>query len=59
MQAQIRPESPKGGIYTASVVIVDQVVDAASGTYGVRLEMSNPFHRLPAGLKCKVRFLKK
>jgi hypothetical protein len=32
------------------------VVDAASGTLGVRLELPNPGYRLPAGLKCKVRF---
>ena len=34
----------------------DRVVDAASGTFGVRLELPNPGYRLPAGLKCKVRF---
>jgi hypothetical protein len=32
------------------------VADAASGTYGVRLELPNPGNRVPAGLKCKVRF---
>jgi membrane fusion protein (multidrug efflux system) len=43
----------------ANVVIVDRVVDAASGTFGVRLTLSNPSNRLPAGLKCRVRFLSK
>lgn len=56
MNAQIRPESPVGGVHTGKVVIVDRVMDAASGTFGVRVELPNPTHRLPAGLKCKARF---
>jgi RND family efflux transporter MFP subunit len=54
--AEVRPESPVGGVYQARVVVVDRVVDAASGTFGVRLELSNPGNRLPAGLKCRARF---
>lgn len=59
MKAQVRPFPPVGGVYTATVVIVDQVIDAASGTFGVRLELANPDYQLPAGLRCKVRFLKR
>ena len=59
VQAQIQPEPPVGGVYTAKVTIVDQVVDAASGNFGVRLELPNPMYRLPAGVKCSVRFFKK
>ncbi len=58
MRARVKPEAPLGGDYTAVVKIVDRVIDAASGTFGVRLEMPNPDNRLPAGLKCKVLFLK-
>jgi RND family efflux transporter MFP subunit len=54
--AEVRPEAPVGGVYQARVVVVDRVVDAASGTFGVRLELPNRDNRLPAGLKCKVRF---
>ena len=36
--------------------IVDKVVDSASGTFGVRLELPNPAGNMPAGVKCKVRF---
>lgn len=54
--AQLRPEAPLGGLFTAKVKIVDRVVDAASGTFGVRLELPNPDHHLPAGLKCRVIF---
>jgi len=57
MRAELLPEAPVSGLYAARVTVVDRVVDAASGTFGVRLEMPNPGYRLPAGLKCKVRFL--
>jgi len=54
--AEVYPEYPAGSRYAATVTVVDQVFDAASATVGVRLELPNPGHRLPAGLKCKVRF---
>ena len=59
MRARVIPEAPVGGQYIAEVKIVDRVIDAASGTFGVRLELPNPNHRLPAGLKCKVIFSNK
>lgn len=57
MVAEVKPEAPVGGVYKAKVTIVDKVVDAASGTFGVRLELPNSDYKLPPGLKCKVRFL--
>jgi len=54
--AQVQLEHPVGGTYRATVVIVDQVIDAASGTFGVRLELPNTQLKLPAGLKCQVSF---
>jgi RND family efflux transporter MFP subunit len=57
MIAEVKPEAPVGGVYKAKVTIVDKVVDAASGTFGVRLELPNRDYKLPPGLKCKVRFL--
>jgi len=56
MIGQVIPEQPVGGVYEAEVVVVDKVVDAASGTFGVRLALPNPDTSLPAGLKCRVRF---
>ena len=56
MHAEVTPEAPVNGVYPARVNVVDRVVDAASGTFGVRLELPNPDYRLPSGLKCKVRF---
>ena len=59
MVAHVKPESPLTGEYTAKVMVVDRVVDAASGTFGVRMELPNSELKLPAGLKCSVRFGKK
>jgi RND family efflux transporter MFP subunit len=44
------------GTYQAKVVVVDKVIDAASGTLGVRLQLPNPDSRIPAGIKCSVVF---
>ena len=56
MQATVYPGQPVGGEYVATVVTVDKVLDAASGTFGVRLELPNPDRQLPAGLRCMVSF---
>lgn len=34
---------------------VDPVIDAASGTYSISVELANPGHRVPAGLTCALR----
>lgn len=54
--ARVLLDKPIEGSYQAKVVIIDQVIDAASGTFGVRLELPNPKLALPAGLKCQVVF---
>jgi RND family efflux transporter MFP subunit len=56
MKAHVSPESPLNGSYAAEVKIVDQVVDASSGTFGIRLELPNPDNKLPGGLKCTISF---
>jgi RND family efflux transporter MFP subunit len=55
-RAEVRPEAPINGVYVGRVTIVDRVIDAASGTFGVRVELKNPKYEIPAGLKCRVRF---
>jgi RND family efflux transporter MFP subunit len=55
-RAWVLPEAPVGGKYMARVEVVDPVLDAASGTFGVRLTLPNPERRIPAGLKCRARF---
>jgi RND family efflux transporter MFP subunit len=54
----VRPQSPVGGEFLAKVAVVDRVLDAASGTFGVRLELPNEDRKLPAGLRCRVDFPK-
>ncbi|WP_270935661.1 efflux RND transporter periplasmic adaptor subunit [Falsiroseomonas oryzae] len=54
--ATVMPEAPVGGQYRARVSVVDRVMDAASGTFGVRLLLANPDLALPAGLRCRIRF---
>ena len=54
--AAVETEAPISGRYEAKVSVVDQVFDAASGTFGVRLELPNPDEALPAGLRCQVSF---
>lgn len=56
MAATVEPGLPIGGAYEARVTVVDQVFDAASGTFGVRLEMPNPDASLPGGQRCTVSF---
>ena len=57
MQAQVIPEEPISGHHIAKVVVVDPIVDAASGTFGIRLHLPNPGYKIPAGLHCQVQFM--
>ncbi len=56
-RAEITPEALLDGVQTAEVVIVDKLIDGASGTFGARLLLPNPDHEMPAGLRCSVSFL--
>ena len=55
-KASVMPEAPVGGRYETTVKLVDKVIDAASGTFGVRLELRNDRLGIPAGVRCRVRF---
>ncbi len=55
-KGQVSMEEPVGGVHEAVVVVVDRMLDAASGTFRIRLELPNPDYALPAGLRCHVRF---
>lgn len=56
-RALVMPEAPIGGQYETKVEIVDPVIDAASGTLGVRLLLPNKKGTIPAGVRCRVQFL--
>lgn len=51
-EATVIPEG-LGNSFPARVTIVDKVIDAASGMFGVRLELANPKGLIPGGIHCK------
>ena len=55
-RATVMPEAPIGGNYASVVRVVDQVIDAKSGTFGVRLDLPNGKRAIPAGVRCQVKF---
>lgn len=57
MQGRIRTEASDQKTHTGQVVVVDDIINAASGMFGVRLELPNPDREIPAGLRCQVTFL--
>lgn len=56
MVVTVKPELPGTPEVKARVSLVDRVVDTASNSFRVRLELPNPDHALPAGLRCKAEF---
>jgi RND family efflux transporter MFP subunit len=56
MTATIVPELAEYGEQIATVTSVDKLIDAASSTFGVRLELPNAEQMMPSGLRCLVRF---
>ncbi|MFK7829408.1 MAG: efflux RND transporter periplasmic adaptor subunit [Congregibacter sp.] len=56
MQAEVIIEGPTETRHLAKVSIVDNVVDAASGTFGIRLSLPNPDNKVVGGLKCRAEF---
>jgi len=51
-ELMIKPEAEMIESSTAKVVIVDPLIDPASGTFRVQLEMKNPGNKIPAGIRC-------
>lgn len=56
MSIDISPEIPAGSRYIAKVKSVDRMIDAASGTFVVLLEMPNSKLETPSGVKCRAVF---
>jgi RND family efflux transporter MFP subunit len=56
MSAMVKPEVTDSEARGAKVIVVDRVIDAASNSFRVRLELPNPSYHLPPGLRCKVDF---
>jgi RND family efflux transporter MFP subunit len=56
MQATVTPEAPLDNTYNATIDVVDKVIDAASGTFRVRLQIPNKDLKIPTGLRCDLKF---
>ena len=56
MQATVTPEAPLDNTYNATLVVVDKVIDAASSTFRVRLQIPNNDLKIPSGLRCDLKF---
>jgi len=54
--AQLYLEFSGGMPVPATVEVVDQLLDTRSGTFGVRLGVSNPNRSIAAGQRCRVAF---
>ena len=56
MQVEISPERPANKTFKATVTIVDQLIDPASGSFTVRMSLPNPSDQLVGGVNCMARF---
>lgn len=53
-ELQVEPLAGEVKIAPAKVSLIDPIIDPASGTFRVQLEMPNKGDKIPAGLNCKV-----
>ncbi len=56
LEATVTPELAGLAGVSARVTTVDAVIDAASNTFRVRLELPNPGNAIPSGLRCRIDF---
>jgi membrane fusion protein, heavy metal efflux system len=54
MMAKVTPELLGEQGRNAAITLVDKVIDPASNTFRVRLELSNKNYSLPSGVRCKI-----
>ena len=56
MLATIEPEIASDTPLESAISSIDRLIDTASGTFLVRLEIANPEYRIPGGQRCTVKF---
>jgi RND family efflux transporter MFP subunit len=56
MEVEIYPEQPSNQVFTATVSVVDQLIDPASGSFTVRMLLPNPEDKLVGGVNCLANF---
>lgn len=54
--ARVYPELAADNALVSTVDAVDAMLDSRSGTFGVRLKVSNPNNKIPAGQRCRITF---
>lgn len=57
MVGEVMPNIIGSDSHSATVSRIDKVMDAASGTFGVRLTMPNPDYSITAGVLCQLDFV--
>ncbi len=53
-ELNVQPDLPGSGTRTARITQIDKVLDPASNTFRVRLNLPNADAALPAGLRCRI-----
>lgn len=56
MMSKVFPEIQTSEPLEAPVSSVDQIIDSASGTFVVHLELANPDNAIPGGQRCRLAF---
>jgi len=56
MDMVIEAEYPEKNTYHATVNMIDRIIDASSGTFGVRLTLPNQDYKILAGIRCRAYF---
>ena len=56
MEVEIYPEQPANQVFKATVTVVDRLIDPASGSFTVRMELPNPDDLLVGGVNCLAKF---
>jgi len=56
MAVEVKPDFPINSSYKAKVDTVDRIIDAASGSFTIRLVLPNPDDKLVGGTKCMAIF---
>ncbi|MEP2531210.1 efflux RND transporter periplasmic adaptor subunit [Shimia sp.] len=54
---EVVQNAPLDGVFQGQIKAIDQVFDAASGTFGLQLDLNNPDGNIPAGVRCKIDLL--
>ncbi len=56
MEVEIYPEYPANKTFKATVTVVDQLIDPASGSFTIRMALPNPGEELIGGVNCVAHF---